>query len=194
MAVGHRLDSFHAACAAKGAEEYCYWARAIHRCLPKRHPHLPLAVSPVCSAATGGRPWHPGLTTAFSSGRSRPTLALSSCAQGAGSDESSAGPAITSRQDDSWPPHSPQYATAHSLMILSPLLCSPLMRNLLSPFVILKKHSRRNVTVTAWPLPHDSLVCHGRFREITLPDTLCELPVSGKFTLLIISGVGGGQP
>lgn len=65
MAVGHRLDSFHAACAAKGAEENCYWARAIHRCLPMRHPHLPLAVSPVCSAATGGRPWHPGLTTAF---------------------------------------------------------------------------------------------------------------------------------
>jgi hypothetical protein len=65
IAVGHRLDAFHAACAAKGAEENCDWARAIHRCLPMRHPQLPQAVSPVCSAATGGQPWHPGLTTAF---------------------------------------------------------------------------------------------------------------------------------
>lgn len=35
MAVGHRLDAFHAACAAKGAEEYCYWASqftAVYRC------------------------------------------------------------------------------------------------------------------------------------------------------------------
>lgn len=38
---------------------------AIHRCLPKRHPLCHLPVSPVCSAATGGRPWHSGLSTAF---------------------------------------------------------------------------------------------------------------------------------
>lgn len=140
---------FQAAWAAKGAEEYCYWARAIHRCLPMR----------ASTSATGRQPrllrcdWRttlaPGTHDRFSSARSRPTLALSPRADGAGSDESSAGPAITSRQEDSWPPHSLQYATAHSLMILSPLLCSTPVPDLLSPFVILKKHTRRNVTVTA---------------------------------------------
>lgn len=121
----------------------------------------PLFTNAASASATGRQPrllrcnWRttlaPGTHDRLSSARSRPTLALSSRAHGAGSDESSAGPAIITRQDDSWPPHRPQYATAHSLMILSPLLCSPLVPNLISPFVILKKHTRRNITVTARP-------------------------------------------
>ncbi|KAJ4991252.1 hypothetical protein SVAN01_03150 [Stagonosporopsis vannaccii] len=50
----------------------------------------PTAVSPVCSAATGRRPRHPGPATAFLVRRRRPTLALSFRADGAGCDESSA--------------------------------------------------------------------------------------------------------
>lgn len=40
--------------------------------------------------------------------------------------------------------------------------------------------------------PHDSLVCHGRFREITLPDKCHQLLETGKCELEIISEVGGG--
>ena len=55
-----------------------------------------LPVSPVCSAATGRQTPALGTHDRLSFARSRPTLALSSRAHEARSDESSAGPAITS--------------------------------------------------------------------------------------------------
>ncbi|KAF1365045.1 hypothetical protein EJ07DRAFT_151454 [Lizonia empirigonia] len=45
MAVGHRLDSFHAAWSCEGGGRILLLGVAFHRCLPKRHPHLPSAPS-----------------------------------------------------------------------------------------------------------------------------------------------------
>lgn len=194
MAVGHRLAAFHAACAAKGAEEYCYWARAIHRCLPMRHPHLPLAVSPVCSAVTGGRPRHPGLTTAFplrDRARRLPChlahmeLAAMSRPQGQQSPvaRTTAG-CLTAPIRDSSQPHD-----TVTIALLAPY--AKLAFSLRNPE---KAHSQECHSHSTAAVPHDSLVRHGRFREITLPDTLCKLPERGNSTLLIISGVGEGNP
>lgn len=50
MAVGHRLDSFHAPWRAKGTGKLCYWlviGLAIHRCLPKRRPLLSAPSAPL---------------------------------------------------------------------------------------------------------------------------------------------------
>lgn len=93
---------------------------------------------------------------------------------------------------DSWSLHSPQYTTTHSLTTL--LSLSPLDLNLLSPFAILKKHTDEMSQSQHGCFPHDSLVRHGRFREITFPDKSHQLLETGKFQLEIISGVGGGKP
>ena len=65
MAVGHRLDCFMRHGAAKGAGRYCYWASQFTAVYQSGTQVCHLPVSPVYSAATGGRPQHPGLETAF---------------------------------------------------------------------------------------------------------------------------------
>ena len=95
---------------------------------------------------------------------------------------------------DSWSLHSPQYVTSHSLT--RPRSRRPLVLNLLSPSYCRQrekqKHTDENVRVTArvssHPIPRDSLLRHGRFREITFPNQLCPLLERGKFALKIIEG------
>ncbi|KAF2632096.1 hypothetical protein BU25DRAFT_140137 [Macroventuria anomochaeta] len=97
MAVGHRLDSFHAAWSCEGGGRILLLGVAIHRCLPKRHPHLPLARQPRRLRCNWRTTPALGTRDCLSYARSRLTLALSSRAHGNGCDESSAGPAITSQ-------------------------------------------------------------------------------------------------
>lgn len=111
-------------------------------------------VSPVCSAATGRETPALGTHDRLSFARSRPPLALSSRAHGTRSDESSAGPAITSDKSallPCWP--------AGQLVTQPPILDSSrpdaplLLANLLSPSVTPKKHSRIYVIASKGAVP-----------------------------------------
>lgn len=144
--------------AAKGAEECCHWpiiGVAIHRCLPMRHPLLRPARQPRMRRCNWPTTPAPGTHDRLSSARSRPTLALSSRAHGVGSDESSAGPAITS------PPCCPARhltapntrSTAHSLTKAKALLSSYPVAKLAFSLRNLEKAHRRHVTVSTAPVP-----------------------------------------
>lgn len=97
MAVGHRLDSFHAAWSCEGGGRKLLLGVAIHRCLPMRASTSATARQPRLLRCNWRTTLALGMRDRLSSARSRPTLALSSRAHGKGCDESSAGPAITSQ-------------------------------------------------------------------------------------------------
>lgn len=97
IAVGHRLDPFHAARSCEGGGRILLLGVAIHRCLPERHPLLLPACQPRLLRCNWTTTPALGTHDRLSSARSRPTLALSSRAHGTGCDESSVGPAITSQ-------------------------------------------------------------------------------------------------
>ncbi|KAH6615101.1 hypothetical protein C7974DRAFT_379975 [Boeremia exigua] len=181
MAVGHRLDSFHAAWRAR-AGVILLLARSPCRNSPLFTKAASTAVSPVCAAASGRRPWHPGPTTAFPV-RGRARREPCRLAHGAACDESSQGQQST-----------PPTTTPGHLSPATPLSSAPVAKLAFALRDAEKAHRQSCHSHRTGAAPHDSLARHGRFREITFPDKLTQLLKVVKFKLEIISGVGGARP
>jgi hypothetical protein len=132
----------------------------------------PLFTNAASTSATGRQPrllrcnWRttpaPGTHDRLSSARSRPTLALSSRAHGAGSDSKhqSPGRQLVASQ----PPIRDSSEPADSVTIALLASCARLAFSLGDPE---KAHWQECHSHNTAAVPHDSLMRYGRFREIT---------------------------